>query len=374
MLDDVEILCPTRANELVAGVHEPEAPARADVAVDASPRHRVSRRDFLVAGIALSAGCAIAPLTACSSRDGEKRVILYTSADGEVADPVLALFTQRTGIRVESVRDTEATKTTGLVRRIIDKAASPKAEVFWSNEAMAVARLEREGLLAPLADGSKYARLASRARVIVYDTRSVAPSRTTPTPPSGLADLLRPEFKSRIGIARPQFGTTRAHISAVRLALGEPAFREWCSRLRDHGIRQYAGNSSVVQAVANAEIAIGLTDTDDVWAGKRNGWPLEMAYPSDDAIVPRPILIPNTVALLKHASGSAPARSLLDFLRGTDVERLMVESELKHIPRDPALVARYADRLPPNAAEPDWAALDRVSDDAIGIWEAIVGV
>jgi len=336
---------------------------------------RLDRRAFVLragqVGIATAfAGAAIGSLFSCERSDGQ-RVVLYTSADGEVADPILELFTRETGIRVESVRDTEATKTTGLVRRVLDERAHPKAQVFWSNEALAVARLEREGMLQPLPDGAMFARLASRARVLVYDTRPFKPEYV---PCRGLVDLLRPDFKNRIGIARPQFGTTRAHISAVRLALGDKEFRVWCERLRDHGIRQYAGNSSVVQAIANAEIVAGLTDTDDVWAGKRNGWPIGMAYPSDPDIVAAPILIPNTVALLKNDAAPQLANKLVEFLRGEQVEQLMVESELKHIPRSGAALSKYPDRMPAGGAEPDWAALDAVSDEAVGTWEQIVGV
>jgi len=367
----------TKACASVATIDWPESHAKTPVTLDLAKSERPRRRDFLAAASATLAGLVLAPLAACSSRSEPEHVVLYTSADGEVADPILSLFTKRTGIRVDSVRDTEATKTTGLVRRVIDETPSPKAQVFWSNEAMAVARLEREGLLAPLADGNRFARLASRARVLVYDTRAIGSQRPITVAPTGLADLLRPEFKNRVGIARPQFGTTRAHISAVRFAIGEADFRRWCERLRDHGIRQYAGNSSVVQAVANAEIVVGLTDTDDVWAGKRNGWPIEMVFPRDAAIVPAPILIPNTIAILKHASGDPAARSLFDFLDGEEVERLMVDSDLKHIPRRQPIAAELAvkdpGRVPPGGVEPDWAALDRVSDNAIDAWESIVG-
>jgi iron(III) transport system substrate-binding protein len=226
-------------------------------------------------------------------------------------------------------------------------------------------------MLSPLPDGLTHATLASRARVIVFDTRMVA--RGNPVP-AGLNDLLSPSFKGRIGVARPQFGTTRAHIAALRHGTGKERFAEWCKAMRDAGVRQYAGNSSVVRAVADGEIAAGLTDTDDVWAGKRNGWPVDMAYPRDAELVAAPMLIPNTVALIKNDAPPANAIRLVDFLRGETVERLMVESELKHIPRRRELLSEFPDRVPAEGVEPDWLALDAVSDEAVGLWEQIVGV
>lgn len=338
---------------------------------------QLDRREFLLSAARLAgtvgvAG-AIASSVSCSSgvSDGTQSVVVYTSADGEVADPILDAFTRETGIRVDAVRDTEATKTTGLVRRLLDERAIPKAHLFWSNEALAIARLQREGMLRPLPDGLTHATLASRARVIVFDTRMVA--RGTP-PPTGLGELLSSAFKGRLGIAKPQFGTTRAHVSAIRQAVGRERFEEWCKAMRDAGVRQYTGNSSVVRAVADGEIAAGLTDTDDVWAGKRNNWPVEMAYPRDAELIAAPILIPNTVALIKNDAAPANAIRLVDFLRGESVERLMVESELKHIPKQRSLLDKFPDRMPAGAAEPDWAVLDAVSDEAISVWEQIVGV
>ncbi len=335
------------------------------------------RREFL--GSVVRAAATVGSLGAlgaslsCASKSSDRAqsVVLYTSADGEVADPLLEAFTRDTGLRVDAVRDTEATKTTGLVRRLLDERASPKAQVFWSNEALAIARLQRERMLSPLPDGLTHATLASRARVIVFDTRMVA--RGNPVP-AGLNDLLSPSFKGRIGVARPQFGTTRAHIAALRHGTGKERFAEWCKAMRDAGVRQYAGNSSVVRAVADGEIAAGLTDTDDVWAGKRNGWPVDMAYPRDAELVAAPMLIPNTVALIKNDAPPANAIRLVDFLRGETVERLMVESELKHIPRRRELLSEFPDRVPAEGVEPDWLALDAVSDEAVGLWEQIVGV
>jgi len=338
---------------------------------------QIDRRAFLHAAAksfgAVSVAGAFTAVVGCGSnvKQAQEAVVLYTSADGEVADPVLEAFTRETGIRVLAVRDTEATKTTGLMRRLLDERAAPKAHVFWSNEALAVARLEREGLLQALPDGATVARLASRARVIVYDTRMTARGTTAPT---GLGDFLAPAFKGRIGLARPQFGTTRAHIAAVRNALGQGGFETWCGSLRDAGVRQYSGNSSVVRAVADGEIAIGLADTDDVWAGKRNGWPVEMIFPRDPEIVAAPILIPNTVALVRNPVTPDGAIRLVEFLRGETVERMMVESDLKHIPKSGAMLEKFPDRMPVGAREPDWAALDAISDDAITTWERIVGL
>jgi len=50
---------------------------------------------------------------------------------------VLDEFTRRTSIGVDAVYDTEATKSLGLVERLIREADSPRADVFWNNELLA---------------------------------------------------------------------------------------------------------------------------------------------------------------------------------------------------------------------------------------------
>ena len=82
-----------------------------------------------------------------STRQNQREVVLYCSVDQAVAEPVIAEFEKKTGIKVLSRFDTEAGKTVGLVQRIRAEAASPGADVFWSSEIFHTIRLERESLL-----------------------------------------------------------------------------------------------------------------------------------------------------------------------------------------------------------------------------------
>ena len=130
-------------------------------------------------------------LSSCKRFRGpeQRQVVLYCSVDQTIAEPIVAEFEKRTGIKVLARFDTEASKTVGLVQRIRAEASSPVADVFWSSEIFHTIRLGRQSLLACYnSDQSKHwpvgfvdadARwygFALRVRVIGYNTKRVSSS------------------------------------------------------------------------------------------------------------------------------------------------------------------------------------------------------
>lgn len=338
---------------------------------------QVDRRQALARIVALGAGSCISigsfgGMSACRRLPASGPAVLYSSVDEPLLREIMDVYAREHNGRVLLVGDTEATKTTGLLQRLIAERENPRCDVWWSNEAFSTIGLARQGLLAPLAiaselralgwpaeligAGDQWIGFAQRARVIVYNTDRV----TKEAAPTALADLLRPEFKDRIGIARPQFGTTRGHMAALVAAHGPERTREFLRALKAHGLRQYDGNSMIVKAVAQGEIDVGLTDTDDVFAGQRNGWKVDFTLERVDApdaiaaggVLPSigPLVIPNTVARLKNGpesrastakgSSAGAADALVSFLLSEKLERLLAASEARNIPVRPGLAAQ----------------------------------
>jgi iron(III) transport system substrate-binding protein len=322
----------------------------------------------------------------CSRRPSSPEVVLYSSADDALLRLIADEFQKQSHITVKIVGDTEATKTTGLVERLIAELARPRADVWWSSEPLGTIRLAREGLLQPIppevassldtgwpreliAPDGTWRGFASRARVIVYNTAKL------PTPPATLADLTQPRFKGRVGIARPQFGTTRGQMGALLAQFGEPAFRTWLEGLRQNGVRLYDGNSAVVRAVAFGEIDAGLTDTDDVYAGKREGWPVELVFaPAALGPTSEPdevMLLPNTAALVRGGPHPREAAALLAFLLSEKAERLLATSESRNIPWRSAL-ARDLLITPVPARLPSLVHAAGAADKAVVSCDAIL--
>lgn len=325
----------------------------------------------IAAGLAGGCGKGSQPGQSGAGAKGAGEVVLYYSADDVVARPVIEAFERRTGVRVLGVGDTEATKNTGLVERLRVEKARPRADVFWSGEVFLTIRLAGEGVLAPhtseavagwpgdLRDAQRrWHAFAERARVVVYNTNRV----TAQDAPTEMVDLLRPRWKDRVGMCRPGTGTARGHMAALVALWGEGPTRSWLAGMKDNGVRLYDGNAPVVQAVANGEIDVGLADTDDVWAGKRNEWPVALVYVRHDlpgTLRAGPLLIPNAVSRVRAGPNPENAAKLIDFLLSADVERMLAESDARNFPVRPE-VARSVGLTPP--ADPAPVSLWRVAD------------
>ena len=59
-------------------------------------------------------------------------VTIYCAHDRAHAEQILDLFEKETGIRVEAIYDTEASKTVGLAERLRAEKERPRCDVHWS--------------------------------------------------------------------------------------------------------------------------------------------------------------------------------------------------------------------------------------------------
>ena len=269
-------------------------------------------------------------------------VVVYTSVDQVYAEPVLQRFAQKTGIRVLPVYDVEATKTTGLVNRLLAEKARPQADVFWNGEFAQTLLLQDEGVLAPYRSPAAadlpapyvdpegyWAAVGGRARVLLVNTQQVAPADY----PRSLTDLLeagRPG--EQIGIANPLFGTTATQAAALYAAWGPERALAFYAQLRARGVRILDGNSVVRDQVAAGQLAMGLTDTDDACGALARGAPVALVFLDQEEGGLGTLVIPGTVALVAGAPHPRPARALIDYLLSAEVEQDLIAGGWSQIP------------------------------------------
>ncbi len=318
----------------------------------------------------------------------QKQVVLYSSVDEEFLRQIVAAFEQQTGVRVLVVGDNEAVKTTGLVQRVLAERDRPQADVWWSSEPFGTIRLSREGALRAYRSQSAEESIeggwpshlkaddwygfALRFRVLGYSVERL------PQPPHAPGEMTSPAFRGRIGMARPQFGTTRGHMGVLLHAWGPERFRAWLEAMRDNGLRLYDGNASAVRGVRQGEIDVCMTDTDDVWSAQRNGWRIEAAHepaePDDGADFPStgPIAVPNTLALVQGGPNPELGRQLIDFLLSEQVERLLAESDSHNVPVRPSLQREFARWAPPSWRPLDYQAIESKIEEALSICDEVL--
>jgi iron(III) transport system substrate-binding protein len=278
--------------------------------------------------------------TACRSDKGNSSsVVLYCSVDQEIAEPIIAHFEKIHGIEVLVRFDTEASKTVGLVQRLRAEASAPVCDVFWSSEVFYTIRLAREGLYQPYTsertaqwpsqyrdpNGLWYG-FGLRGRSIAYNTQRI----TLHQAPTSLEDLLDTKWDKRLVMARPEFGTTGGDVASWFVHYGEQRAKAILTGLKSNHMRLVSGNSTAVRQVAMGQADICLTDTDDVYAAQRNGWPVAM-LPLNQAGAGA-LAIPNTAALIDKAPHEQAARVLMGYLLSDGVEEQLLKSDSRNSP------------------------------------------
>jgi len=284
--------------------------------------------------------CLAVLFLACNQKSSKERVVIYTSIDQIFSEPILDAFEEQTGIEVLAVYDVEASKTTGLVNRLISERESPRADVWWNSEIIQTIVLKQAGILTPyMSSDAKFipdvyrdpdnywTGIGGRARVLIVNTDLVE----QPDAITSIFDLLDPRWDAEeIAVANPLFGTSVTHAAALYAYLGLEEGFGFYESLAERGVNVVEGNSVVRDLVANGSLAFGLTDTDDACGALLRGDPVDIIIPDQGGI--GTLVIPGTVALIEGAPHPDQGKILVDYLLSTQVERQLVENDFIHIP------------------------------------------
>ena len=275
-------------------------------------------------------GVATCLFLTIACREDLPEVVVYTSVDQVFSQPVLDRFEKESGIRVRAVYDTEETKSTGVVNRLIAEAENPQADVFWSGDVFRCLVLKERGMLdfhdAPPAipksfrdpDGT-WTGFSGRARVLAYNRERVS------SPHAGsLRDFTTEEWAGALAMANPLFGTTTVHVAALFVALGDEEAKSLFDRLKEKGTRMVSSNSESLRLALSGEVSYALTDTDDAFVALQDGESLGILFPDQDGV--GTLFMPNAVARIRGGPNSEEAQRLIDFLLSPEVESMLRDS------------------------------------------------
>ena len=271
-------------------------------------------------------------LISCSS-SSEEEVVIYTSVDQVFAEPILKDFQQQTGIRVKAVFDTEETKSTGVLNRLIAEASNPQCDVFWSGDPVRANVLKQKGVSQsyqpqPAPDipatfidpQHHWIGFSSRARVLLYNKEKMPSGQL----PASLLDLTKPAYKGKVTIANPLFGTTSFHLAAIFEKLGDAKARQWLQDLKANGVVIATSNGDVKKRVSSGDEWCGLTDTDDANEALKEGAPVGVVFLGQADM--GALIIPNTVSLIKDSPNQSNGKKAIQYLISKDTQRKLAES------------------------------------------------
>jgi len=291
-----------------------------------------------VALIGLAGGCS-------SGRNSPpSEVVVYTSVDDEFARPIAEQFEKDTGIKVKLVPDTEETKSTGLLNRLIAEKARPQADVFWSGDPVRAAVLKAKGVSAPYhskeAEGlpklysdpdGHWTGFSARAKVLIYNKSLVEKGKE----PKSVRDLLSPRFKGKACLANPLFGTTSMYGVALFQVLGDDKAKKFFDDFAANGGKILSSNGEVRRRVADGEYAVGLTDTDDYNEARKDGKPVGVVYPDEDGM--GTLVIPNCAVLIANGPNPEAGKRFIDYLLKPETEKALAEGDAAQMPVRPGV-------------------------------------
>jgi iron(III) transport system substrate-binding protein len=306
----------------------------------------------------LALACLAVLLASCGRGNEAQSVVVYSSVDEVFARPVADAFQRSTGIAVQLVPDTEETKSTGLMNRLMAEKERPQADVFWSGDPVRAALLKSKKIATPyrspgaadlppeFSDPDGYwTGFSTRARVIIYNRNLVGEGQE----PRSVLDLASSRFKGKASIANPLFGTTSMHAAALFSVLGEAKAKEFFEGFLANGGTILSSNGEVRRRVAAGDFAVGLTDTDDANVARIEGQPIGIVYPDHDGM--GTLLVPNCAVLIANGPNAEAGRRFIDYLLQPETERALAKSEAAQIPLRPGVpipqdMVRLADLKP----------------------------
>ncbi|MEN8259588.1 MAG: extracellular solute-binding protein [Pseudomonadota bacterium] len=277
------------------------------------------------------------------ARADEPTVTVYVSEDQVFSEPILKDFERETGIRVKAVYDTEETKSTGVMNRIIAEKKNPQADVYWANEPIRAEMLKQQGIAAPYESPNAgdipaafkdpegyWTGFSARARVLIINKKASLK-------PDSILAYTDPKWKGRATIANPLFGTTSTQVATLFHLWGDERAKRFMEALKGNGTKISTSNGESADLVAWGEFDFSLVDSDDAVNRMRQGKPVEMVCPDQEADGIGCLILPNAVVLIRGAPHLENARKLMDYLLSRETERKLAFADCAQIPLHPGV-------------------------------------
>jgi iron(III) transport system substrate-binding protein len=155
----------------------------------------------------------------------------------------------------------------------------------------------------------RYAALRLSTMVLVY-------RRGLEAPPSSWAALADERFRGEVALGDPlTSGTAFTWAVFMEQQLGA----KWFAALRANEARVAGGNAAVLQKLEGGEAKVGVLLLENALAAQAKGSPIEIAWPSEGAVV-----VPGFLGIFSSSRNPVAAKAVADVLMSKRAQELMV--------------------------------------------------
>ena len=189
---------------------------------------------------------------------------VYSGRTEALVAPVIAEFRKTSGIEVK----VKYAETAQLAAALIEEGKRSPADVFLAQDASTLGLLEARDLFTTLPEsilsrvgksakspGGLWVGITGRARVLAYNTNKLTPDKL----PASSADLVKPQWKGRVGWA-PENASFQSALSAMIQLEGKDAAGAWVNAMQKNQPRAYPKNTPAVLAVSRGEVDVALVN------------------------------------------------------------------------------------------------------------------
>ncbi len=306
-------------------------------------------------------------------------LIIYSGRSDKFVKPVMAAFTEKTGIEVKL----HSAKSTALLNKLRVEGARTQADLYISNDAGNLQLGSELGLFAPLpedlvkvidsklrAPDNTWVGLSARARVLVVNTGQ---QRTGFV--KSVFDLADPRLEGRLGITHSGNEGFIAGATVYMLKAGKERTRRWLEGMRDNVDGQvFNKHSKIVAAVAAGKKDIGLVNHYYIYRhlARHPDAPIRILLPDQGPDGMGVAWNVAGIAVSKYSKRQAQARRLVAFMVSEAGQEIFAKVNREYptrsgVPADPAIppVSSY------KVADVPMAELARQRDATIDLLESV---
>jgi len=197
----------------------------------------------------------------------EDILTIYSGRSESLIGPLLEQFTEDTGIEVEVLYG----GTSAVANQILVEGENSPADIFISQDGGALGALAAEEMLIELPEeileqiispafvspDGVWVGLSGRARVLVYNPELLEENELEL--PESILALTDEEWSGLVGWA-PTNASFVTNVTAMRILFSDEETETWLTDMIENNIQAYEGNTPIVQAVIDGEIAAGLVN------------------------------------------------------------------------------------------------------------------